>query len=233
MNRFVTDSDALEKVGTPDGSVCLPSRRISTAFMVGLLALLVLGARGELNEVSAELPGSRVAHTAIKAVLAGDISAVAALSHIPLSYTPEERRKDIDAVEKSLRFVLESTGRVLSAKPLTAEEKFYFISSGGGDNAYWESISPYGRAEFPYVVTFEKYGRGMVKPVVFLGGSNPGTELVGVEIGLPADTPGSKERLVELSLGMFERMGVATPPNIRSLIEQGMEGTLSAPARVK
>lgn len=200
-----------------------PQRRAAWKLPLIAGAVLILGVLSSApasvkNPVSEEdLARRTMAHLA-----RGEFDAVARLVHVPESYSQERRVEDVEAVAKSLRFLLSRLGAISSVEPLVEQEEFYFVATGGGDVPYWESISPYGRAEFPFAVEFANHGRGMVKPVVFMDGERPGRELVAVELGLPVSSRESKETMVDLSVDMFEFMAVPTPPNIRELVEQGM-----------
>ena len=221
---------------SPVGSISHPVHGI---IIVRCLAILILIATAAVSipikdAVALDKASSGEALAARVIALLGDgkFSDVARLHHFPPQYSAKERKQDLEAVERSLRFIFDRSGSPTEVRKLEVTTQFYFLASGGGDVPYWESISPYGRADYPFEVKFKNFGTGMIKPVVFLGGPNPGTELVGIEIGLPVQEPGAKTTIVDLSVDMFKVMGVPTPPNIRDLVEQGINSATVAPASI-
>ncbi len=204
-----------------------------TVAIFGILILVVLVSRTSASlpaDDAAKLAGRALAHEVVRLLAAGDFEEVARHCHYPPSYSPEMREKDIAGVADGLRLIFATAGKLSETRLLMEPEEFYFVAIGGGDLAYWQSRSPYHRAEYPYHAMASHFGSAIVKVVILTDGSRPGTEVVEVNLGLPVVTPGAKGKMIRLSLDLLDAMKVPTPSNIEELVSQGMERTLVSPA---
>jgi hypothetical protein len=206
------------------------AKRSRATFTLVLLALVVVSAGA--SQPSDVRSGTGISETVVELLKKGAFEQVAQIHHYPPSYSPKEREEDAKAVARSLRFLFGRSGTVSDVQPLRREAEFYFVSVSGGDAPYWESISPYPLSEHPYRVQFSNLGPAMVNIVVLETGPKAGRELVSIQLGLSVESPGSKEKLVNLSLDMLKEMDVPTPPNVKDLIEQGMNRAIVVPADI-
>lgn len=158
-----------------------------------------------------------------------DAKSMAKLFHYPPSYSEAERREDQEAVAESLEWLLSKTGTPQDVAARNVPADFYEVGVFGGDNPYWESISPIDEIQFLYDVTFPNLGPGYLKILLLRPKSGSSGEIHMAGIGIPTTTPGAKERAIELVLGLIEQSGTPTPPGIREALEQQLQPSHAAP----
>jgi hypothetical protein len=188
------------------------------------IAFVVLSATARAD------PGQSAASQIVDNLARSDVRAVASSLHYPPTYTAEEREADIASVSKSLRFLLDRFGAPKNLRTTAERHVFFHVGTSGGDVPYWESISPYPNRVVVFQTDFANLGPGFVMvELISLDGGAPRV-IKGVEFGLPAETPGSKQQILHQFEAMLTHMGVALPPDFQAIAAQQIQPFVTPPA---
>jgi hypothetical protein len=113
------------------------------------------------------------------------------LFHFPEEYTEAERKKDKEAIGKTLKIYFDAFGKIASFEKVTDPPFYYFVTIGSADIPYWKS-HPEGDTA-TYKVKFSREGEGSLGLVFSYILKK--WEIRQVNYGLPADRPQSEKRI--------------------------------------
>ena len=126
-------------------------------------------------------------------------SDAAGLFHCPQEYTSVKRSGQLLGVSKLLKILTDEFGIPSNCKISEFPDPHYNVTVCGGDMEYWEKYP--SQLQIPLEVVFSKENDGQI--VILFSNVLNKWEIRAVAYGLPAQRPGSKERIVEIMTKML------------------------------
>lgn len=132
-----------------------------------------------------------------------DFLSLTDLFHFPKEYTEKQLKEDKNAINKTLKMYFDEFGKITGIEKISNPPLFYFVTIGGGNIPYWQRYPEV--YNIIYKVKFSSEGQGYL---VF-GFCNilRKWEIRQVSYGLPADSPQSQTRIVNIHQKMNKLMG--------------------------
>jgi len=162
--------------------------------------------------------------------LTGEFGQSVSLFHFPPTYTDAERAEE----EAGMRAALESLSMTLGT-PATIKKRVddsfvavdftYRVLVRGGDNPYWENRPLQISSTISYEADFPNYPEASIYVELIPGSDSSHAEIWQAGVGIPAETPGSKDYALMLAEVVAVAMGIDISDKTRAL----MHDQVSAP----
>ena len=172
---------------------------LTCCILLSALSTRVSGQEAVETRESVEAQIQTLSSEFLKYMSSSEYSDDAGLFHCPQEYTSVKRSGQLLGVSKLLKILADEFGIPSNCKINESPVPYYNVAVCGGDMEYWQKYP--SQLQVPLEVVFSKENDGSIV-ILFSNVSNK-WEIRAVAYGLPAQRPGSKERIVEIMTKML------------------------------